>query len=143
MTRIFLAFATLFTFGNLAAQNAQDYAGVQQAVRYYLDGGTNNDFATLEKAFHPEASMQFINGEGEHVSVNAVEFFRKGMKPGPPSKRQTRVSSIEINGNAASARLEIDYPTFRFIDYMNLLKIDGEWKIVSKIFFREMRPKQE
>lgn len=80
---------------------------------------------------------------GEHVSVNAVEFFRKGMKPGPPSKRQTRVSSIEINGNAASARLEIDYPTFRFIDYMNLLKIDGEWKIVSKIFFREMRPKQE
>jgi hypothetical protein len=143
MTRLFLAIISLFLLSDLAAQNAQDYAGVQRAVRYYLDGGTNNDFTTLEKAFHPEATMQFINGQGKHVSVNAVEFFRNGMKPGPPSDRQTRVSSIEINGNAASARLEIDYATFRFIDYMNLLKIDGEWKIVSKIFFREMRPKTQ
>ncbi len=119
------------------AQDSDDYSGIVTTLNYYLDGGTNNDFETLKLAFHEDASMQFINGDGEHVSVNALEFFGSRMQPGPKSDRLTRITSIEYNGNAASARIEIDYETFRFIDYMNLLKIDGEWKIVSKIFFRE------
>jgi hypothetical protein len=39
------------------------------------------------------------------------------------------------------ARIELDYPTVRFIDYMSLLKIDGEWKIIAKIFHAEAKPR--
>ncbi|WP_298754129.1 nuclear transport factor 2 family protein [uncultured Psychroserpens sp.] len=117
---------------------AQDseYKLVEQTVSYYLDGGTNNDFDTLKKAFHENATMKYIRN-GEYKEVNALEFFKKAVKPGPSQDRKTRIAYINITGNVANAKLEIDYEKFSFIDYMNLIKIDGEWKVVSKIFFRK------
>ena len=114
-----------------------DYALIEQTLNYYLHGGTNNNFDMLSRAFHETATMKYIRN-GEYVEVNALEFFRNGMDPNrPPSDRKTRIASINIAGNAASARVEAEYATFTFVDYMNLLKIDGEWKVVSKIFFRQ------
>ena len=84
------------------SQDSADYSGIVTALNYYLDGGTNNDFETLKLAFHEDAMMQFIDGEGAHQSVNALEFFGSRMKPGPKSERQTRITSIEYNGSAAS-----------------------------------------
>ena len=133
-------FALLLVW-NIGFTQSSDYALVEKTVSYYLDGGTNNDFETLKKAFHENATMKYIGKE--YTEVNALEFFKKGMKPGPPQNRETRVASIDIAGHAANAKLEIVYPTFTFIDYMNLLKIDGEWKIVSKIFYRQMHEKTE
>lgn len=127
-----------FSAGIFLTVNAQesDYQLVEQTVNYYLDGGTNNDFETLKKAFHETATMKFIGKDG-YKEVNALEFF-SAIKPGPKQNRKTRIADINIAGNAANARLEIEYPTFTFIDFMNLLKVDGEWKVVSKIFYKKM-----
>lgn len=121
-----------------AQSSAEEYPAVAQTVNYYLEGGTNNDFEMLKKAFHETATMKYING-GEYVEVNALAFFEKGMKPGPPQKRTTRIVSIDVSENAAFAKLEIEYPTFTFVDYMHLLKVDGKWLIVSKIFNRRAK----
>ncbi len=131
-------FTLLLLFTISISINAQesDYAMVEKTVRYYLDGGTNNDFETLKKAFHKTATMRYI--ADEYKEVNALEFFGR-MKPGPKQNRKTKIDYINITGHAASAKLEIEYPTFTFIDYMNLLKIDGEWKIVSKIFYKKVQ----
>ena len=118
-----------------AQQAETDFQQVVETLNYYLDGGTNNDFETLKKAFHETATMKFI-GES-YTEVNAIEFFQKGMKPGPKQNRETEIVDVQMHGNAASARLEITYPTFTFYDFMNLLKIEGEWKIVNKIFYRK------
>ncbi len=133
-----LAFTSLLILFLITTAQAQDsdYTLVEKTVSYYLNGGTNNDFDTLKKAFHETASMKFISGDG-YKEVNAIEFFESRMKPGPKQDRLTRIASIDIAGNSASAKLEIEYPTFTFIDYMNLLKIEGEWKIVSKIFYKK------
>ena len=120
------------------AINAQksDYEMVAETVNYYLDGGTNNDFETLKKAFHENATMKYITKEG-YKEVNALEFFSGMDASKPKQNRKTRIANITISGHAANARLEIEYPDFTFIDFMNLLKIDGEWKIVNKIFYRK------
>ena len=34
------------------------------------------------------------------------------------------------------AKVELDYPTMKFIDYFSLLKVGGTWVIVNKIFHR-------
>ncbi len=39
------------------------------------------------------------------------------------------------------AKLVLDYPEVKFTDYMSLLKVDGEWKIVNKIFSVQRRQK--
>jgi len=124
------------TFINIISAQESDKDLVEKTVSYYLDGGTNNDFETLKKAFHKTATMKFITGDG-YKEVNALEFFKKGIKSGPKQNRKTSIESVDISGTAASAKLKIEYDTFAFIDYMNLLKIDDEWKVVSKIFYRQ------
>ena len=128
----------VFLVPTASAQSvAEAYPAIAKTVNYYLEGGTNNDFDTLKKAFHETATMKYISN-GEYKEVNALEFFGKGMKAGGPAQdRKTRIVSIDVAGNAAFAKLEIEYATFTFVDYMHLLHTDGEWKIVSKIFYRQ------
>jgi len=112
-----------------------DFQLVEKTLNYYLEGGLNNDYETLSKAFHETATMKSIT-DG-YQETNALNFFRKKLQPGPKQNRTSRIASIHVSGNAASAHIEIEYPTYIFLDYMNLLKIDGEWKIVSKIFYKK------
>ncbi len=138
MKLTFLGLILILGFATQTIAQNSERALVEKTVSYYLDGGTNNDFETLKKAFHKNATMKYIRN-GVYQEVNAIEFFRKAIKPGPKQNRKTKIADIHISGHAATARLEIDYPTFRFIDYMNLIRIDGEWKVVSKIFYRQSK----
>ena len=137
MKHLFIGLIAFFAClsGIQAQSEDSDFKQVVKTLNYYLDGGTNNDFETLRKAFHETATMKYV-ADG-YKEVNAIEFFQKGMKPGPKQNRETRIVDVHVHGNAANARLEIEYPTFTFYDFMNLLKVDGEWKIVSKIFHRK------
>lgn len=117
-----------------------DLQHIEETVNYYLTGLVNNDAKTLTKAFHPTATMKWIGDD--YKEVNAIEGLTKGMD-GTPHKEKitTRVVSVNIAGDAASAQLEIQFPTFTYIDFMHLLKVDGEWKIVSKIFYTRQESK--
>lgn len=138
MKHLILTLAICLSTFSIANSQTSDYEAVTKTVNYYLDGGTNNDFETLKKAFHETATMKFTRN-GEYREVNAIEFFKNAIKPGPKQNRKTRIAYINITGNVASAKLEIDYETFSFIDYMNLMNIDGEWKVVNKIFYRQSK----
>lgn len=132
-----LSFFLMIAVTSVISLNAQsDYELVAQTVNYYLDGGTNNNYETLKKAFHEDATMKYITKDG-YKAVNALEFFSGMDASKPPQIRKTRIDNITVSGHAANARLEIEYPTFVFVDFMNLLKIDGEWKIVNKIFYKK------
>jgi hypothetical protein len=37
-------------------------------------------------------------------------------------------------------KVELRYPDVAFVDYLSLLKIDGRWQIVNKIFHRGAPP---
>lgn len=135
MKRGFLILMTVMTVAITTEVFAQqtDLQNIETTLNYYLTGLVNNDAKTLTKAFHPTATMKWI-GE-DYTEVNAIEGLTEGMDGSPlKEKIKTRVVSINIAGNAASAQLEIQFPTFTYIDFMHVLKVDGKWKIVSKIF---------
>jgi hypothetical protein len=45
------------------------------------------------------------------------------------------IVNIDIVGTVASVRLESDNWTgHRFTDFFNLLKLDGQWKVMNKVF---------
>ncbi len=128
--------AIILLLPSFGSAQQSEYDLIEKALTFYTEGGTNNNYYQLANAFHRHATMKYITADGYQES-NALEFFSENMTPGPRQNRITRIKSIDISGNSASAHIEIEYPTFSFMDYMHLLKIDDEWKIVSKIFYRQ------
>ncbi|MEJ7848117.1 MAG: nuclear transport factor 2 family protein [Pyrinomonadaceae bacterium] len=55
---------------------------------------------------------------------------------GPAADLRGQIAKIDIVGTVASERLELDNWTgHRFTDFFTLLKVDGEWKIMNKVFY--------
>jgi hypothetical protein len=53
---------------------------------------------------------------------------------------QARIVASTCTDDAAFAKIELDYPKVKFTDYFTLLKVDGEWKIMSKVYHGQPKP---
>lgn len=119
-----------------------DEAAIRQTVQYYFEGGKNRDSVALRKAFHPDARMLFAK-DGELVVVPIGDYIARVTqdrpKPGEVDSTKRQVTSVDVTGDAAVARLRLERPDVVVTDYMSLLKVDGRWQIVNKIFSREFR----
>ena len=128
---LFFVFLTVVSFG----QSKTDEEGVKECLQNYMSGIGDR----VEKAFHPSASMKYVDYKtGEFKDIPIAEFITR-VKSNPnagKSDRKIEIVSMNIEGNAAQAKIKIESGTVVMNDYMNLLKINGEWKIVSKIFSR-------
>lgn len=111
---------------------ATDLQLIEKTINHYFDGMINHNAKSIEKAFHPTASMKW-NGE-KYMEVNAVKALSDYVNSNAPVKTKTNIVAINIVGDAANAQLELEYATFYFIDFMHLMKVDGAWKIVSKTY---------
>lgn len=140
-TRIFLVLLlAISVMTSLSAQKkGKDKGDVEKTLMNYLEGGTNGESARVVAAFHPSASMKYVdNKTGEFKDVPIADYLERVKKgDGKKLDRSFKIVQFDISGTTAHAKLEIDGGTYVFHDYMQLLKIDGEWKIVSKIFYRE------
>lgn len=129
-------FAVLFGGGLYCfGQTAGDEAGVRLALEHYLSG----EGSRVEKAFHPSATMKYIDAKtGSFKDVPIADYIaRVKANTGPRTERKTEILFMNVEGNAAQAKIKLDMEKVILYDYMNLLLIDGEWKIVSKIFSRQ------
>jgi len=68
------------------------------------------------------------------MEVNAVQALSEYLNLNEPIKTKTKIVAVNLVGDAANAQLELEYETFYFIDFMHLMNINGEWKIVSKTY---------
>jgi hypothetical protein len=121
-----------------------DEEAIRKVVGYYFEGGTAGDSSIVAKAFHKSAMMFFVRDTAFMQMPIFPEYLARVAAPRPAgasaSCDQTRkeIVSIDIAGTAAVAKLKLTQPNAVLTDYMSLLKINGEWKIVNKIFDRQM-----
>ena len=142
MRKIILSIAILFTF-SLATKSQTDLKtmqDIQTVLTYYLDGATNGDSLMFSKAFVPDGQMRYMRND-TIMNVALKDFMARMRNTGTKTDRKTKIENIQVFGNAASAKLTIEYPTFYFHDIMSLLKTKDGWKIVGKIFYREEKQK--
>ncbi len=135
---VFQLIVTTVFMTQVHAQN-NDLQLIEKTIDQYLNGMTTHHAASFKEAFHPNATMKWI--EKKYEEVNAIEALSAYVTSDDPVQTKTYIKAINIAGVAASAQLELEYETFSFIDFMHLLKIDGEWKIVSKTY--STRPKNQ
>jgi len=129
----------LFCCGVLLSAKAQQ-STEEPAVRACLENYMSGEGDRVEKAFHPTATMKYIDGQtGEFRDVPIADYIARVKANTSKSDRKIEIVSMNIEGNAAQAKIRIELEKMYLFDYMNLLKINGEWKIVSKIFSRQAK----
>lgn len=131
-----LAAAAALAAGPLHAQSdPAAEAEVRQAVQHYLAGHATGDGAHHRMIFHPESRLYWV-ADGELRTRTSEEYIAGA--PGRPAadedQRSRRIAMVDVTGDAAVARVELEYPGVSITDYFTLLKIDGEWRIMNKIF---------
>ena len=134
---VFASIVALFLSITAATAHTQsDDAEVRACIEFYFRGHATGDGENYKRAFHPDAKLFFIR-DGKVTQWTLEEYVgRASGKPAPDeAKRKRRIENIDITGNAATAKIILEYPDVTFTDYMSLLKIGDEWRIVNKTFY--------
>lgn len=133
---IVLCFSAFSWLDAEQARKKREIALIRDTVQLYV-GRAGHDRATdLRQAFHPDAKLLFTNDNGYNQLPFPDWVARIEQSNRPPVERTESITSIDVAGNAAVARVDLGYADTHITDYLSLLKIDGEWKIVNKIFTR-------
>ena len=118
-----------------------ELASIRQVIDLYIDGVKNGKVASLREAFHPQSSMYGYKGDDLFVTpIEGLYDYIAGTTPparaGEAGRAYTcTITSISVSGNAASVEMAMDgYHDHDFMDYFQLLKVEGRWWIVSKLF---------
>lgn len=119
-----------------------EFEQLEQALGLYFDGLHHSDTARLRQVFHPEAHY-FCATTGELLHWDMAQYFPVvDTRPSPASQghaRTDRILSIAFAGPVtAFARLECSIPPKHFTDLLTLVKLQGRWQIVSKVFHYEL-----
>jgi len=109
------------------------------AIELYFAAHALGKAGFITQAFSPEAKIQFVE-DGERKEWTRDEFAKRFQQPAfDEYRRVRRVQTLNVSGTAASAVLTLDYPQVLFTDHVSLLKIGGQWNIVSKAFSADRR----
>ena len=121
-----------------ASQSAPgDDAAARAPLEAYLRGHATGEPHYMRRALLPTAHIEGVR-DGKFVSWTAEEYIAgfKGKPADDEATRKRSIDAIDVAGNAAMARVTLDYPSGTFTDYFVLLKVDGEWKIANKVWTR-------
>ena len=114
-----------------------DKEAIEEKINYYFDGTRTDNPDLLRKAFHPDATLKFIDVKGVYT-MRPIEKFFSYFTNTKTRVFESKIFYINISGSAANVKLSTKYKTYQYIDYMNMLKTKEGWKIVSKISYQEL-----
>lgn len=106
---------------------------IEKTLWNYINGRNNGNIDQLKSAFHESAELRYMKKDKEYT-IWPISDYIKGTEEGKVQDCESRILWIDQRGSAAIAKIEIEYPGWLFTDYINLLLMDGEWKIVVKTF---------
>lgn len=114
-----------------------DKEHIDLVVRNYVEGMVFADETLLRQAFHP--SCRIIGHYHKELEWLSLDDFISAIKSEGPAAKDTKpfwdVISVDVTGDAAAVKLLDDYIGMRFTDYLSLLKIDHQWRIINKLYY--------
>ena len=114
-------------------RNKEDAQIIKALLQDYFDGLYEGDVAKLRNVFHDDAWLKGNNyRKSRDEWLGAV-----AARPIPKDERMDygfKVISLDVVGDQAMAKVDVPLLAAHFIDFLGLLKEDGTWKIVNKMY---------
>ena len=126
-------FLVLFVM-NLSIQAQSEIEKINKVLYDYIEGTANGEPDRLRSAFDENFNLYYVRNDS--LRIWSGKQYIANVKPGRKSNRIGKVISIDYEGDAAMARIEILMPSRKriYTDYMLLLKVNDNWKIIHKSF---------
>lgn len=120
---------------NIKAVPTTEYDAVIAVAQKYIDGLRNGSSDEVAQAFHKDAVMYgFTNGEllGGPID-NLFNFINKN---GKAPDITTRLDVLAITPTTAVVRVDMEKDAIGadYNDYLTLIRIDGTWKVIAKVY---------
>lgn len=120
---------------NKNINTVQDYEDVLAAMEGYVNGLKTGNVAELKKTFHQDAIM--YGHLGNDLSQGSIDnLYTYVEKFGAAPNIKTNLTVLHKTPTTAVVRIEMEHDAADedFTDYHSLIKINGEWKVVAKLF---------
>jgi len=116
----------------MSAERTEIEAVIQEYFRGYLTA----ERQLVARAFHPETRLLSVE-DGKLAKTEMIEWLenlesRKGK--GDVRQADTEISTVDITDSAAVAKVTLTFQKYKFTDYLSLLRVQGLWRIVGKIY---------
>lgn len=116
---------------------------INESVMEYVQGVIDFDFQRAENAWHQDGLKIAFDSECNELVRESIAETRPDLSPEQIELIKSKISqkgtieSVDRTGNAATVKLvwlsECDGNTNEYTDYILLLNIENEWKIVAKV----------
>ncbi len=137
---LFLLFITTICF----SQSQKEL--VEETLYNYINGSSYNQIEQLQSAFIDDATLYLTLRDGfQRLSPETYAGFFKNSTPGEFNGRVGNIIATEIEGDIATAKVEILVPRakLRFIDFFLLKNTEEGWKIISKTATKQENAPEE
>ena len=119
---------------NSSPTTVSDYDLIAKAVQHYIDGAKAGKGDDMKPAFHKDATI-FGYAGADLFGGPIQQLFDWSDGNGPAKELTARIANIDLVDTVATVRLELDnWSGSRYTDLFTMLKVDGQWKIMSKVF---------
>lgn len=135
-----LILTTTILTGQQEIVQTDEKALITNTIETYFEGWMTGDTTLLGKAMH--ATCQLKNVKDDEVLLFSRATYLGFFKPRPRRKNSRgKIIAIDVTGNIAAAKCEIETPKRLSTDYFNLMKIKDKWYIVDKIATSKLKTK--
>lgn len=129
---------SLLLFASLllaCAVQAGDFAEPESAVQAYIIGVSTGSGSHIREAFADNAEIQYFNEKDEY-QFYARDEFADLVNTGNRWEAEIEMTRLLETGAAANATVEFTWGEngqHGYVDYLNLIKVDGRWHITNKV----------
>jgi hypothetical protein len=113
--------------------STSDLSAIEDILHSYFDGLHHGDVTKLNYLFHPDV---WLKAPGTRRSLTQwLADVATRLTPAELNKPYSfKILAIDVVQDQAMAKLHCPLLDFNYIDFIGLLKEEGKWRIVSKMY---------
>lgn len=102
---------------------------------FYHEGHVTSDPELYKQILHDDWKFFWFDGQGQLQITEKNEYLSWYDPKSVDSdlKWETEFYYIDVTGNVGAAKIRLECQKVRYIDYFNLIRLNGRWWIVNKL----------
>lgn len=130
---VLLLATSVFAGGNDVKR--EDKGDVEQVITNFVKSVDTRDAGAISKSVISSANIftynQIANKLDNYSASQFLDLVKNGQKGG--WTRTCSVSSVDVDGNVASAKIDISDSRLKESGYVTLIKDNGTWKVATQV----------